>query len=56
MASVSPLSAARVLGDRHERHAVALEHLDHLGEVRQAARKAIDLVDDDHVDLAGCGN
>ena len=42
-----------LLGDRHERHAVALEHLDHLGEVRQAARKAIDLVDDDHVDLAG---
>jgi hypothetical protein len=42
-----------LLGDRHERHAVALEHFDHLGEVRQAARQAIDLVDDDHVDLAG---
>ncbi|KRH78602.1 hypothetical protein FERRO_15930 [Ferrovum sp. JA12] len=42
-----------LLGDRHERHAIALEHLDHLGEVREAARQAVDLVDDDHIDLAG---
>jgi hypothetical protein len=42
-----------LLGDRHERHAIAFEHFDHLGEVRQAARQAVDLVDDDHIDLAG---
>ena len=42
-----------LLGDRHERHAIAFEHFDHLGEVRQAARQSVDLVDDDHIDLAG---
>lgn len=41
-----------LLGDRYERDAVALEHFDHLGEVRQAAREAVDLVDDDYIDLA----
>src|SRR5690625_49978 len=39
-----------LLGDRHEGYAVALEHLDHLGKVRQAACQAVDLVDNDHVD------
>jgi hypothetical protein len=31
---------------------VALKHIDHLGEVGQAARQAVDLVDHHDVDLA----
>jgi hypothetical protein len=32
---------------------VGIEQFDQLGEVRQRSRQAIDLVDDDDVDLAG---
>ena len=32
---------------------VLVEQLDELGEVRQRAGQAVDLIDDDHVDLAG---
>jgi hypothetical protein len=42
-----------LLGDRHEGHTVLVEQLDELGEVRQRACQAVDLVDDDHIDLAG---
>ncbi len=41
-----------LLRDRHERHVITLEHLDHLGEVRQAARQPVDLVDHDDIDQA----
>ena len=41
------------LRDRHERYALRVEDLDDLGEIRQRSRQPIDLVDDDHVDLAG---
>jgi hypothetical protein len=40
------------LGDRHERYALRVEDLDDLGEISQRSRQPIDLVDDDHVDLA----
>jgi hypothetical protein len=40
------------LGDRDERHALRVKNLDDLGEIRQRSRQPIDLVDDDHVDLA----
>ena len=42
-----------LLGDGDERHVVLVEQLDQLGEVRQRAGQAVDLVDDDDVDLAG---
>ena len=42
-----------LLGDRDEGHAVLIEQLDQLGEVGQRAGQAVDLVDDDDVDLAG---
>ena len=42
-----------LLGDRDERHAVRVEQLDELGEVGQRAGQAIDLVDDDDIDLSG---
>ena len=42
-----------LLGDRDERYVVLVEQFDELGEVRQRAGQAVDLVDDDHVDLAG---
>ena len=42
-----------LLGDRHERHLVPLEHLHHPGEVQQAAAQAVHLVDHDAVDHAG---
>ena len=42
-----------LLGHRDERHAVLVEQFDQLGEVRQRAGQAIDLVDDDDVDLPG---
>jgi hypothetical protein len=38
------------LRDRDEGHAVPVEHLDQLGEVRQRAAEAVDLVDHHHVD------
>ena len=41
-----------LLGDRYERYAVLVEQLDELGEVGQRAGQAIDLVDDNDVDLS----
>ena len=41
------------LGDGDEGDAVALEHLDQLGKVEHRAGEPVDLVDHDHVDLAG---
>ena len=38
------------LRDRDEGHAVPIEHLDQLGEVRERAAEAVDLVDHHHVD------
>ena len=42
-----------LLGDGDERDRSGVEHLDQLGEVGQRAGQAVDLVDHDHVDLAG---
>ena len=42
-----------LLGDRDKRHVVLVEQLDELGKIRQGAGQAVDLVDDDDVDLAG---
>jgi hypothetical protein len=42
-----------LLGDRDEGYAMAIEQLDELGEVRQRAGQAVDLVNDDHIDLSG---
>ena len=42
-----------LLGDGDERHAMAVEQLDQLGEVGQRAGQTVDLVDDDDVDLSG---
>ena len=42
-----------LLGDRDKRDAMGIEQLDQLGEVGQRSREAIDLVDDDDVDLPG---
>ena len=42
-----------LLGHRHERHLVPFEHLHQLGKVGQAARQAVDLVDDHDVNLVG---
>ena len=42
-----------LLGDRDKGHVVLVEQFDEFGEVRQRAGQAVDLVDDDHVDLAG---
>ena len=42
-----------LLGDADEGHVVALEHLDQLGEIRQRAAEAVDLVDHDDVDQPG---
>ncbi len=33
---------------------MAVEDLDHLGEIRQRARQPVDLVDHDHIDPAVC--
>ena len=38
------------LRHRDEGHAIAVKHLDQLGEVGERAAEAVDLVDDDHVD------
>src|SRR4051812_32357336 len=40
------------LGDRHEGNAVAFKQLDQVEEVQHGAGKAVDLVNDDDVDLA----
>jgi hypothetical protein len=37
-------------GHSDERDAAGIEDLDHLGEIRQRAREAIDLVDHDRID------
>ena len=53
MFSVSrPHGGGRVEGlrDGNEGHAVPVEYLDQLGEIRQRAAEAIDLVDHHHVD------
>ena len=42
-----------LLGDGDKRHIMLIEQFDQLGEVRQRAGQAVDLVDDDHVDLVG---
>ena len=42
-----------LLRDRDERDIVAIEDLHQLGEVRECSRQAIDLVDNDDVDLSG---
>ena len=42
-----------LLRDADEGHVVSLEHLDQLGEIRQRAAEAIDLVDHDDVDQPG---
>src|SRR3977135_240825 len=42
-----------LLGHRDEGHAVLIEQLDQLGKVSQRARQAVDLVDDDDIDLSG---
>ena len=42
-----------LLGDRDERDVVRIEQFDQLGEIGQRPGQAVDLVDDDDVDLAG---
>jgi hypothetical protein len=42
-----------LLGDRDERHAMAIEQLHELGEVGQRAGQPVDLVNHDDIDLAG---
>ena len=42
-----------LLRDADEGHVVPLEHIDQLGEIRQRAAEAVDLVDHDHVDQPG---
>ena len=47
------IGGAEVLGDRDEADALFVEEVDHLHEVQQRAGQAVDLVDDDHIDLPG---
>ena len=42
-----------LLGDRDERHAMCIEQFDQFGKVGQRSRQAIDLVDDNYVNLPG---
>jgi hypothetical protein len=42
-----------LLGDRDEGDLVTVKDLDELGEIGERARQPVDLIDDDHVDLAG---
>ena len=42
-----------LLGDGDERGGAGIEALNHLGEVGEGAGQPVDLVDDDHLDLAG---
>ena len=39
-----------LLGDGHERDAVAVEDLDHFREVRERTGQAVDFIDHDYVD------
>jgi len=41
-----------LLGDRHKRYAATVKNVDQLGKIGQRSRQPVDLVDDDHVDLA----
>ena len=41
-----------LLGDRHERDAAAVEDIDELGKIGERACQPVDLVNDDHIDLA----
>ena len=40
------------LFSRHKRDAAAVEDLDELGKIGERARQPVDLIDDDHIDLA----
>ena len=42
-----------LLGDRHERNLVGIEHLDDLGEVGKRTGQSVDLVDHHRIDLVG---
>ena len=42
-----------LLGDRHERNLVRIEHLDDLGEVGKRTGQPVDLVDHHRIDLVG---
>src|SRR5712675_3307893 len=42
-----------LLGDRYERDIMLVEQLDKLGKVCQRAGQPVDLIDHDHIDLAG---
>ena len=42
-----------VLGDRDERHGVLVEQLDQLCEIGERPGQAVDLINDDNVDLLG---
>ncbi len=46
------VGGVEVLGDRDEADARLIEPLDHLHEVEQRPRQAVDLVDHDHIHLA----
>src|SRR5580704_13338162 len=41
-----------LLGDRHERDAAGVKDVDELGKIGERARQPVDLIDDDHIDLA----
>ena len=41
-----------LLGDRHEGDATAVKDVDKLGKIGERARQPVNLIDDDHVDLA----
>ena len=41
-----------MLGDRHERDAAAVKDVDELGKIGERSGQPVDLVDDDHIDLA----
>ena len=49
-AECAPSGDIELLGHSDERDAAGIEDLDHLGEIRQRAREAIDLVDHDRID------
>jgi hypothetical protein len=42
-----------LLRDRYERDAAAVKDLDELGKIGERSRQPVDLVNDDHIDLAG---
>src|ERR1019366_434232 len=41
-----------LLGDRHKRDAAAVKDIDELGKIGERPRQPVDLIDDDHIDLA----